>query len=259
MKWQTGNYTRRFAIFFEDRRTPIEVRFAFEKRLTILLVLEQLQEESLKESLTYAADYASSYEGLHGRIELSFLALGTYRFCFDAARARDQKGFLPPLPGSKFAEVGVLDEPKFHEDVERLFSIWVDGLAVVDAVEPMTPEARKIFLRQSRNAVEDDTRLRELQRDHTGVAAAQQAVLDDLKAGKYFVSASHEGVVRVQMEGSQLVRTEDGEAPSVERYATREEILRYLRNRFDWEACRDTIPHRPPELEIWKFIRSQLE
>ena len=39
---------------------------------------------------------------------------------------------------------------------------------------------------------------------------------------------------------------------------TDEEMIRFLRTHFDWESRRDTYPHKPPELDVWKYIERQL-
>jgi hypothetical protein len=36
-------------------------------------------------------------------------------------------------------------------------------------------------------------------------------------------------------------------------------MLEFLRWYFDFEARRDTLPHQPPEAEIWKFIGYQFK
>jgi hypothetical protein len=36
-------------------------------------------------------------------------------------------------------------------------------------------------------------------------------------------------------------------------------MLSFLRSYFDFDARRDTLPHKPPETEIWKFIGYQFQ
>jgi hypothetical protein len=50
-----------------------------------------------------------------------------------------------------------------------------------------------------------------------------------------------------------------GESLSVETYASEPEMLAFLRSYFDFDACRDTYPHKPPEAEIWKYIGYQIK
>jgi len=41
-------------------------------------------------------------------------------------------------------------------------------------------------------------------------------------------------------------------------FATDDEMLDCIRKFYDWDSRKDTYPHRPPELDVWKFIQRQL-
>ena len=59
-------------------------------------------------------------------------------------------------------------------------------------------------------------------------------------------------------DGKTFVRSEYGEEESVSVLATDDETLDCIRKFYDWESRKDSYPHRPPELEAWRFIQGQL-
>ena len=210
-----------------------------------------LKIEADKLPLVYAEVYESSYLSLTGRVELRFEAPSVYSLHFHAARDHGARGHLPPKRGSKFAEVGILEEPSFIADSSRVFGAWTSDLKALAHTEFPRDETYDHLVRE---AIETDVRQAAQVEDPELINAAQQALLDALRAHKRYGSCSKEGVVVVQMEGGSLVRRETGDENSEERYESRSEMLTFLRNYFNWEATRDTIPHKPPELEIWRFI-----
>ena len=49
------------------------------------------------------------------------------------------------------------------------------------------------------------------------------------------------------------------EAVEGESYVTEAEMLQYLRSYFDYDSRKGSIPHKPPVLEIWKYIGAQFK
>ena len=242
-------WTHHYAVCFRDTRPPQAVRFDIEKRIRMLLKIEPETRP-----LVYADTYRSSYNGIFGRIELRFEAPSYYSFHFEAARSKDFMGHLPPTRQSKFAGVGLLDERSFLADSEKAFNAWTSNLPVANLPGPGGSPGGEDYERLVREAVEWDAAQAAASEDQNAIAAVQQGVLDALRAGKQFRSSSKEGMLAIRMNGGTLLRQEWGEQESSDRYTTQPEMLTFLRNYFDFEACSDTVPHKPPELEIWKFI-----
>jgi hypothetical protein len=250
-----NQWTQTYRAYFQDERSPQDVRFSLEKRLQTLLEID-----AQSTPLVYRGEYAKNLDGLFGRIELCFEAPGLYSLSFDAARDRDYLGHLPPKDGSKFSEVGILDEPRFLADSQKLFQAWCSILTVAKDPGPKANLRGADYMETVRQAVEwDAKRAAAMREDPRSVAEAQQFVLDLLAAGKRFRVAHKEGLSSIQMEEGALVRRETGEYESQETFRTREEMLDFLRSHFFWEATKDTRPHKPPEAEIWKFIAGKFE
>ena len=54
------------------------------------------------------------------------------------------------------------------------------------------------------------------------------------------------------------MREDFGLEESLTEFSTDGEMLTCLRNFYDWESRKGTYPHRPPELDVWKFIQREL-
>ena len=73
-----------------------------------------------------------------------------------------------------------------------------------------------------------------------------------------FRTVHHEGGTSIYFDGKNFVRSEYGESESFKILGTEDEVLDCIRELYDWESRRDSFPHRPPELEVWGFIRQLL-
>jgi hypothetical protein len=94
--------------------------------------------------------------------------------------------------------------------------------------------------------------------DPAPIAAIQQDILAALRAGKVFRTAHKEGGSTIFFRGSSYRREDYGEEPDRQTYPTEQALLVVLRNLYDWESRRHIYPHRPPELDVWNYIRNQL-
>lgn len=95
--------------------------------------------------------------------------------------------------------------------------------------------------------------------DPAPIAALQKEVLDALRAGMGFFTANKEGGTHLFFNGRVFVRSDYGDEPNVnETYAADAAMVACLRRFFDWESRRDWYPHRPPELDVWKYIKGRL-
>ena len=235
-----GEWTREFFTYFWDQRTPYAVQHDIEKRTGTLLH----RDTSQTHPLVYTGVLGSYLLG--GRIELRFessMLNGTlYSLRFDAVRRRDFS-----------------DESRFHADSERAFQHWLRHIHVTQDPGEVEWASGERYDRLVRMTLEFEAKRAAIKEDPAAIAAAQQAVLAALRAGKCYAVGHHEGVTRVQMEGDLLVKRETGEENSAEFYSGEEEMLRFLRGYFDYDARKDTHPHKPPETEIWKYIGYQLK
>jgi hypothetical protein len=215
--------------YFWDQRAPHVVRHDIERRTGTLLD----HDPARTHPLVYAGNWMD-----RGRIELrleSSTLNGTlYSLRFDGAADHTER-FRDWL-----RDLGVIDDPG---NVEYASGARYDELV--------------------RMALEFEAKKAAVKEDLSKIAAARDAVLDALRGGKRYRRAEGgpEGifVTTIQWEGDRLVKREIGETETVEIYSTEADALAFLRSYFDFDACRDTFPHKPPETEIWKYIGYQLK
>ena len=79
-----------------------------------------------------------------------------------------------------------------------------------------------------------------------------------MRDGKSFRAAHHEGGSRLDFNGTVYRYVTYGEEESETEYATDGDVLKFIRNFYDWESRKETFPHRPPEVEVWNYIQRQL-
>ena len=235
-----AEWTRQYFTWFWDQRTPYAVQHDIERRTGTLLP----RDPSQTHPLIYVG--LETYFELYGRIELRFEAStlnGTlYSLRFDAACGRD-----------------LCDEAEFLADSERAFYYWLRDIHVTQDPGEIEFAAGERYDRLVRMTLEFEARQAAIREDPEAIAAAQQAVLTALRAGKCYALGHSEGVTRVQFEAGVLVHRQLGVENSVKTYTTEADMLAFLRSYFDYDACKDTRPHKPPEVEIWKYIGYQLK
>lgn len=224
--------------YFWDQREPHVVKYDIERRCGILL-------ERIKDAIPLTYVGVQPYFWLSGRIELRLegsILIGTlYSLKYEAARGRD-----------------LYDEARFLADSDRAFHYWLRDFGVTQSTRSMEFATGDRYHRLVEAAIAFEEKQTAIHEDESEIAGAQQAVIAALRSGKRYTQSDHEGITSIQFEGDVLVKRRTGEETSMESYETPEAIMSFLRTYFDWEACRDTRPHRPPEVEIWKFICQQL-
>jgi len=111
-------------------------------------------------------------------------------------------------------------------------------------VETGTEELRKQRVQEALE-MEKQTVQKEENRDQ--IQEIQKSILDDLRNGKFFRTAHHKGGTHLFFDGKDFVRRDYGVEESTKRFATEAEILDCIREFYDWESCKETYPHRPPD------------
>lgn len=227
--------------YFWGRRLPHELRLYLELRSGTLLPRQS------QNPLTYAG---LRYGFLPGLMQLRLEGCPDgkllYSFGFDAAASSDSR-----------------EDAKFAADAERAFQYWLEGMAlagVPSESDRARDEAYEAVVRQTLDfeAAEAETLARQ-EDDEAAIVGAQQAVLVKLRTGARYAISHHEGMTTLAMHEGALMRRDSGEVEMVGTYGTEPEILKYLRSYFDYDARKDSIPHKPPEVEIWKYIGTQLK
>lgn len=95
--------------------------------------------------------------------------------------------------------------------------------------------------------------------DLAPVAAIQHHVLASLRGCVSVFTASKEGRSHLFFDGTDFRQVDHGEAPSLnEIHEDDAATLASLRRLYDWDAQRETHPHRRTELGAWEHICKQL-
>jgi hypothetical protein len=95
--------------------------------------------------------------------------------------------------------------------------------------------------------------------DMAPVVVLKEEILTGLRNGMSFRTIHHEGGTTIYFDGKTFVHSTYGEEESLNVLGTDEEALACIRELYDWESRKGSFPHRPPELEVWKFIRRELK
>ena len=149
-------------------------------------------------------------------------------------------------------------EETFVRETNRAYEYWSAQLPIAGGEIDWASAAPELYTQRKQECLNLESAAAAVVEDPAPIAAIQKAVLDSLRAGKVFRRAHKEGGSILSSRGSSFIQTNYGEEPGKVTYATGDEMLTCLRNFFDWESRRDTYPHRPPELEVWQYIQSQL-
>jgi hypothetical protein len=149
-----------------------------------------------------------------------------------------------------------LTQDQILRSSERAFNHWTLQLACCSSEIDWRSASRQFYFDRMRESIELEAKSQPAE-DPAAIRELQNLVVEALRAGKTYRSAHHEGGTILSFDGTYFVQEEYGEEPSLTKYATGEQMLAFLRRFFDWDACKESFPHRPPELEIWKYIVGQ--
>jgi hypothetical protein len=146
------------------------------------------------------------------------------------------------------------------KEAKRIFAYWCGKLGAGDVVSVPAADARarERYEERVRQALEAEERAKHPVVDHEAIAQLQRDILGELRKGRSFRSSHHEGGTVIAWTGSHFVESTYGVEESVKRYESDEDFLKGIRAWFDWDSRKETYPHRPPELEVWQYIRGQL-
>ena len=230
------NWTCEFHSYFWHPGDPFQVKFWAEKTTSVLL------ERTSQWKLTYAG---------RGQFAPHFYEVA---LTFEAA-----------LPGRNLYSLRLSAETprswtkpeRQRQDAERAFRHWLRD-AQVAAAPDTAGQSEEAYTRLVRIAGEREAQAHPAD-DEEGIAAVQRAILDALDQGRHFATAHKEGGTTIGKQGRRFVSQEHGESEERREFDTPDEFLKYLRNFYDWESRRDTYPHRPPELDVWRYILARLQ
>jgi hypothetical protein len=234
-----GEWTTQHSTLFWHTGSPLEVKFAIEKLCANLLKHDPKAPEYPAYICPNAGPLGEIFITL--RLEAVFPTERLYSLHLAFKGSRNW-----------------LLEDEFLEKSKTVFDYWCSKLRVPTEEIPW-PQASPVLLEQeirSTLAAEDEIAAR--LEDPAPIAAVQQKILAAMRAGSVFRSSNKEGSTRIYFNGTNFARLDEGDYPDSIIYRTEAEFLTAMRHFHDWKARRDTYPHTPPELEVWRFIYSEL-
>jgi len=239
MKSLTENWTKEYSTYFWNSKDPFEVKFEMEKTIRLLLARETGQTAKL----TYSGSDNPPFIGREVQLRFEAALPDGNWYSFRVAAW---------VPRTWYTEA------EFLGNADGSFGYWIRSLQTAPALGPLDAASQDLYDRRAREAVEMEARLASEKEDMAPVTALKQEILAALRNGMSFYTAHHEGGTRIYFDGKAFVRSEYGEVESFKVLGTDEEALERIRDLYDWESRKGSFPHRPPELEVWRFIRGQL-
>lgn len=230
-------WTCEFHTYFWHPREPFQVKFWVEKTTSVLL-----DREDHDGKLGYAgrAQFAPHFY----RVALIFEAAFPDRNLYSLRLAAE-------------TPAGWTTAERQREDAGRAFRHWLRDAQITAAPAWSAALAADTYAERMRAAVDQEEQAR-APHDPAPVAELQRAILRALAGGRHFATAHKEGGTVLRQIGDRFVSQEYGETDGRRVFKQPAEFLEYLRNFYDWEARRDTYPHSPPEVEVWRYIQTQM-
>jgi hypothetical protein len=234
----TGDWVDERETFFWHEGNPFAVKHAVEKMTGMLLQRDPADEPHL----CYRGGHASGPEPREVRLRFEAV-IGSRRLYSLRVKSTSPRNWVT--------------EENHLKAANRAFAYWCSQLpaAAAAGIDWASASAEQLA-RDERESIALETVA--AFEDPAPINAVQTEILDALRAGMSFATAHHEGGTHLFFDGKVFVRSDYGEDPNTETYPDGAAMLVCLRKFYDWESRRDTYPHKPPELAVWKYIQSQL-
>jgi len=218
---------------------PPAVQFALEKLTGILLS----RDENDTASITFIADstLVSYRRMIRVQLEASFPDRRLYSFHIDFEGSRNW-----------------LDEDEFLTEAKRCFDYWTGKLDVATCKISINEASAELLEQDRQSALDAEAKAAAETEDQAPILALKDQMLNEVRSGATFNKNHKEGSNTLMFTGSRFIRRDEGEDPGTEVYKTGEAFITAVRNFYDWESRRDIYPHRPPELDVWRYIITQL-
>jgi hypothetical protein len=237
---ETDDWTHDYSTFFWTSSDHFEAKFEIEKLIGLLLTRDITQTTRL----TYSGSDNPPYIGRDVRLG------------FEAAMP---KGNWYSFHVAAWVPRTWYTEAEFRDAADRAFGHWTHDLQTAQTLGLLDGASKELYEQRVRDALEKEARQAGEREDPAPVTAVKQEILEGLRNGKSFRTAHHEGGTIISFDGTTFVRSEYGETESQKVLETDDGALGSIRELYDWESRKGSFPHRPLELDVWKFIQLQLE
>jgi len=236
---KTENWTQEYSTYFWSSNGPFEMKFETEKILGLLMMRDGAQTGKL----TYSG--SDNPPSIGRDVQLRF-------------EAALPKGNWYSLHVSAWVPRTWQTETEFRAEADKSFGYWTRNLQTAPTLGLLGDASQTLYDRLVQEALEKETKLAGEKEDPVPIAALKHEILDELRKGKSFRTAHHEGGTTIYFDGKNFIHSEYGEQESFTVLATEDEALDRIRGLYDWESRKSSFPHPPPELEVWRFIQRQL-
>ena len=233
------NWTREYSTYFWSSGNPFQTRFETEKTMGLLLA----RDEAKTERLTYSGSDNPPSIGRDVRLR------------FEAALP---KGNWYSLQVTAWVPKTWNTEVEFHSYTDKAFERWTSNLQTAPTLGLLVGASQELYTQRVNDATDEEARRASEKEDSVPIAALKHEILEDLRNGTSFRTSHHEGGTTIYFDGKAFVRSEYGEQTSSRVLPTDDETLACIEELYDWDSRKDTFPHSPPELEVWRFIQRQL-
>jgi hypothetical protein len=236
---RTGEWTLQRQTYFWHSDAPLAVKFATEKMCANLLY----RDPNSPVHPTYICPKAGPYGEIF--ITLKLEAVFPERRLYSLHLA---------FTGSR----NWLDEDEFLEKSLHTFNYWCSKLEVPTEEIPWDQASPALLEKEIRDTLAAEAAANSVIVDATPIEALQQKILAAVRSGSRYYCGHKEGTICFFFSGSNFMRIDEGEDPQTIRFETDADFLKAIWNFYNWDAKRDTYPHSPPDLDVWKFIESKL-
>jgi hypothetical protein len=218
---------------------PADVKFEIEKATRMLLAHDPSETAKLV------------FVGSSGSADPTYRA----RFCLDAAWPERR------LYSLRLAASGPrkwFNEERLRQYSDKVFEHWTRNLHVTPTPRSLEASSPELYQQLAAEALAREAELAHRKEDQAPIEAVRQEVLAAIRDGKKCGNVNKEGQTTFYFRRGKFVREHIGDWDERQVFASGEAMLADLRQFYDWDTKRDTYPHRPPEVEAWRFIRDQL-
>jgi hypothetical protein len=149
------------------------------------------------------------------------------------------------------------NEQTILDNVKRTIDGWTSKLTLAQEAAG-SPERLRQVMAENLAREQELAAMPPREEDLAAIRKIQEAILEGMRRGKGFFTASHEGGTNVELVAGRFVFQDYGESDEREESTSDADFLARIRKFYDWPARYDWLPHPPPELEVWKFIEREL-
>jgi hypothetical protein len=239
IKNENENWTKGYSTYFWSSSDPFEARFGVEKTMRLLLASVKAQSPQL----TYSGSDDPPFIGRE--VQLRF-------------EAAIPNGNWYSLHVNAWVPRTWYTEAEFLDNADKSFAFWIRSLQTAPTLGLLDAASRELYDQRVHEAMDKEARRADEKEDPAPVMALKEEILAALRNGMSFRTSHHEGGTSILFDGKSFVCSEHGEVESSKILGTDDEALDRIRQLYDWESRKESFPHRPPELEVWGFIRRQL-